>query len=569
MYIKTIKSKNKKTGKEYIRHVLVESVRYGKTVKKRHILNLGRLELPKELWPALSEELSLRLRGEQTLEISGLKVDKRVKKAADKALEKYYARKRNNIRDKEVESDEAEGERIEISLDKVNNGYSRNIGAELVCDNQWRQLGLGELLKELGFKDKDIVLAEAAVIGRLISPGSELSTWNWFNNISGLPEILEVEIGKVGINRFYKVGDLLLNHKEEIEKHLRKHVERSNKKKNVEKIYLFDLTNFYFRGQGLGNSLCSRGKSKEKRDDCPLVSLGLVVDEDGFPIYSKIFPGNISEPSTMEDVLREMGILDERNLPGLGITLVMDRGIATRENVKFLKEHGIPYILITRGPRNQYYLEEFKRYKEDDGFKQIEKNGYKIYVKKKKVEEDKVEVLCISENRQHKEESIRLMWQERAMEDLARLQTSIRSRKRGTVKDISKIHIRIGRLHERYPGFRKYFHYEIVEDPNNPGKAMDLKYEQIPIFDIDKEEANPLSGSYVIETTHVDKSPEEIWSLYMTLNRVEKAFRSMKSDLGTRPIYHQTGDRTEAHLFISVIAYHLLSHIEKNLKKKI
>ena len=143
----------------------------------------------------------------------------------------------------------------------------------------------------------------------------------------------------------------------------------------------------------------------------------------------------------MEEVLREMGILDERNLPGLGITLVMDRGIATRENVKFLKEHGIPYILITRGPRNQYYLEEFKRYKEDDGFKQIEKNGYKIYVKKKKVEEDKVEVLCISENRQHKEESIRLMWQERAMEDLARLQTSIRSRKRGTVKDISKIHI--------------------------------------------------------------------------------------------------------------------------------
>ena len=69
MYIKTIKSKNKKTGKEYIRHVLVESVRYGKRVKKRHILNLGRLELPKELWPALSEELSLRLRGEQTRHI--------------------------------------------------------------------------------------------------------------------------------------------------------------------------------------------------------------------------------------------------------------------------------------------------------------------------------------------------------------------------------------------------------------------------------------------------------------------------------------------------------------------
>jgi len=159
-------------------------------------------------------------------------------------------------------------------------------------------------------------------------------------------------------------------------------------------------------------------------------------------------------------------------------------------------------------------------------------------------------------------------WIDHAMEDFARLQKSVRSKKRGSVRKTEKVAVRTGRLSERYPGLSKYFKWEIVKDPESPDLAVDLTYERIPVFDIESGELDPLSGTYVIESTHGDRSAEEIWRLYMTLTKVEKAFRSMKSDLGTRPIYHQKAIRTEAHLFISVIAFHLLCHIERALRSK-
>ncbi len=566
MFIKEVKTKNKKTGKEYVKHVLVESIRRGKQVKPRTILNLGRLDLPRELWPQLAEELSMRLSGQSELKLPGVRVRKEVKEAADRAIEKYYLRKESMRRRREAEAKEKE-DVIETRLDEINSTEHRSIGTEYVCDYIWRELKIEKLLKGLGFRRKDIELSEALVLGRLINPGSELATWEWLKNRSGLAEITGMELSKIGRNRFYKTGDLLLKNKEAIESHLQKQAEGLNSGK--ETVYLFDLTNFYFRGQCLGNSLCFRGKSKEKRNDCPLVSLGLVVNGEGFPIYSKIFPGNIGEPSTLERILKEMGLLEEGILSGMGITLAMDRGIATRENIEFIKSYGFSYVLITRGAMNSEYLTEFENYQKDKDFFEIEKNGYKIYVKKVTRKDGITEVLCVSEQRKKKEEGIRLRWQERATDDLANLQRSVRTKRPGTVKDISKIHIRIGRLCERYPGFNKYFRYEIIEDKERPGRAVDIKYEPVPVFDIDNEESDPLSGSYVIETTHSNKTAEEIWELYMTLNKVEKAFKSMKSDLGTRPVFHQTAERTEAHLFISVIAYHILCHIEWRLKQNL
>jgi len=155
-----------------------------------------------------------------------------------------------------------------------------------------------------------------------------------------------------------------------------------------------------------------------------------------------------------------------------------------------------------------------------------------------------------------------------AMEDFARLQKSVRSKKRGSVRKTEKVAVRIGRLSERCPGLSKYFKWEIVKDPESPDSALDLSYERIPVFDIEGGALDPLSGTYVIESTHGEKSAEDIWRLYMTLTKVEKAFRSMKSDLGTRPIHHQKAIRTEAHLFISVLAFHLLCHIERSLRSK-
>ena len=246
-------------------------------------------------------------------------------------------------------------------------------------------------------------------------------------------------------------------------------------------------------------------------------------------------------------------------------TLVMDRGIATKDNVKLLKEKSLPYILITRGSRNAAYLEEFKNHESDPEFQKIVRNNKEIKIKKVyKSDLDTVEVLCISEGKKAKEAAICRRWTERVSEDLAGLQNSIN---KGNIKQIDKINKKLGRLEERYAGLNKYFSINILEDKSRIGYASELKFEEKQVFDFDEDNSNPLHGTYVIETVHKDKSAEDIWTLYMTLTRVEEAFRCMKSDLGTRPVYHQIARRTKGHLFISVLAYHLLINIEYKMNK--
>jgi len=576
MYIKEVKTTNKKTGKVYVKHVLVESVRVNGKPKPRNIMQLGRLELPRELWRQLASELEARIRGQMNLEIPGLKLKKAVKIAVNQAMDKYaivkherenkQKRKENNKLDSKQTKQTAENdEAIEVLPEDISSANHRSIGPELLVHEIWQELGMPNVLKELNFSDKQSSIAEALIAGRLINPGSELSTHKWIRKRSSIGELTIENIENVGLNILYKVGDELAKHKEIIDKHLKEREAKLFPKRDM--VYLFDLTNFYFEGQALGNSITHRGKSKEKRSDCPLVSLGLIVDKDGFPIHNKVFKGNISEPSTLKEILEEMGLLDNTQLLPKRPVLIMDRGIATKDNLQLIKDNHFDYVLITRGPRNNHYLEEFENYKNDKEFKPIIRNKKTIHIKKILQDDNTAEILCISEGKRKKENAMKIRWVEHAMEDLAILERSIKSNKRGTVKNIQTAYKRIGRLQERYPNLDKYFEYNVISDTENPEKVVDLKYTQIPTFDITGDE-NPLAGSYVIESSFPGQTAEEIWSLYMTLTRVEKAFRAMKTDLGTRPIFHQNEKRTKAHLYISILAYHILCNIEYKLGKQ-
>jgi transposase len=565
MFIREVKTVNKKTTKTYIKHVLVESVRVDGKPRQRIVMHLGRIDLPRELWPQLADELSIRLSGQQRLPLSKIKPNKSVLSIADTVMDNHYLRTERHREQAEKKASIHEGNTIETTLDDITSTEHRSLGPEQVGDHIWRQLNMPQLLAKLGFTERQSACCEALVIGRLVAPGSERATLNWLKEHSSIGELTDVSLDNIGRNTFYKMGDKIYDNKNEIEKHLQ--ICKKKLYSNSNNFFLFDLTNFYFEGQALGNKLAARGKSKEKRSDAQLISLGLIVDNEGFPIFSKIFSGNVGEPSTLKEILAEMGLDNNDNLPSFRPTLAMDRGIATSDNIEYLKSLKLPYVLITRGPRNNVYLEEFKNYDKSGKFTVFKKNGNEVYLKKVMKDDCTAEILCVSKQRKLKEESMRLRWTERAMEDLANLQKSVRSNKRGTVKACEKILLKIGRLSEKYSGFNKYFSYEVKEDPERPGYAIDFTYKQKAVFDIDKNESHPLSGAYVIETTHIEKSSEEIWQLYMTLSKVENAFRCMKSELGTRPIYHQTAERTAAHLFISVIAYHLLAHIEYKLKQ--
>lgn len=556
MFIKEIKTRNPKTQKEYIKHTLVESVRTPKGPRQRTVMQLGHLKLPRESWPLLIAELESQISGQSDLNIPGTKIPVKVKNAANLAMERFTIRSSRRVEHrKSSDSDE-----VTVNLNELSKTKDRSFGAEFVAHSVWNDLKMPQKLAEFGFTAKERSLAEAMVCARLIEPDSELATWEWMKNSSAIGELTEESLDNVGLNPIYKISDKLLGHKQDIEKHL---FDRESKlHPGRETLYLFDLTNLYFEGQALGNSLAQYAKSKEKRDDCPLVSLGLIVDSSGFPVTSEVFPGNIGEPGTLSELLQKLGYFDDY-LPGMLPTLVMDRGIATLGNIKLLKDNNIPYILITRGPRNAYYLEEFENYQSDTEFKAITRNNKEIRIKEvRNADTPIVEILCVSEGRKEKEDAMSRRWTERASEDLASLQRSIR---KGSIKQTDKIYKKIGRFEERYANLSKYFAIELIEDQANPGCTSDMNFHESPVFDIDNNESNPLHGTYVIETTLQDKSPEDIWTLYMTLTRVEEAFRCLKSELGARPIFHHGAERTRGHLFISILAYHLLINIEYRL----
>jgi len=300
--------------------------------------------------------------------------------------------------------------------------------------------------------------------------------------------------------------------------------------------------------------LAKRGKSKEKRSDCPLVALALMVDQQGFPVFSQIYKGNQSEPETLEPILQRLEQDTPPLLAPVKPTLIMDRGIATKDNLALLKEKGYPYTVIERRQAERDFTKEFMSL---DSFSRIGTEAEPIYVKKI-VEEGLAKVLCLSYQRRGKETGIDRLKEGRFIDAL---QAAARSVAKGSLKRKEKVWLRIGRIHEKYPSVAKYYAITTKEDGND---ILSLEWSL-------KEEVRStretLTGCYVIESTHQELTASEIWQMYMTILQVGSAFRTLKSDLGLRPIHHQNEPRTEGHLFISVLAYHLLNFIELQLRK--
>ena len=326
-------------------------------------------------------------------------------------------------------------------------------------------------------------------------------------------------------------------------------------------IYLYDITNTYLEGHGLGNALAARGHCKSKRYDCPLITLALVVADDGMPICSQIYKGNQSEPETMEEVMRRL----KQRMHGSQISMIkptvaMDRGFATEDNVNWLRNNGYHYIVIRREDGNDEYRQYFEEHRDTFELVSSKTSIYgdtnNVYIRKEAVGGGMCRVLCHSEGKERRERAIAENKRNTFPEDIDSLRASIA---KGTIKDPEKIANKLQRIIGKHG--RGASNYEATLETFE-GKITGISL-------INKtEEIEPLYGCYVIESSHAEMSAEDIWKLYMTLTRVEGAFQSMKETLGMRPIYHQTADRSAAHLFITVLAYHLLATIENLMKQQ-
>jgi len=548
MFIRQVVTTNRKNKTKYTVHRLVESYQTPRGPRQRVVMHLGTLDLPKSEWPKLAAVLEAKLAGQISL------FEQEDPRLAVLANEKYQHGQFAKHRDLDRAQRSQDQELTEIDLNSVNASQARSLGPELVAQTAWEQLGFDSILGFCDLTMEEKALAKATVIGRLIAPGSELAIWEWLKEQTALNEMLPVDLSGIGKNQLYEIADKLLPYKEMIEQALyRKETELFPDERVL---FLYDLTNTYFEGRALGNKLAKRGKAKEKRSDRPLVTLALLVDGRGFPVFSQIYEGNQAEPETLNDILDRL----EKGGNGLFVQnpiLVMDRVLATRDNLDLLKSRKYSYLVIKRRKDERQYVREFETAREE--FQAITTaSGDTVYLKKLNTEEGN-RILCLSEKREDKERAIDNLKEERFLADLAKIQKSV---KKGNLEMAAKVYERVGRLKERYPSIAGHYAIEIKLDDSEK-KVTVINW----VKKASRQERSTLTGCYVIET-EMDLTGEEAWRTYMTLVNVEAAFRDLKTDLGIRPIHHQLAERTKGHLMISVLAYHLLITIERNLREQ-
>ena len=540
MYIREIQKKNPSSSKVFISHRLIESVRTPRGPRQRVVINLGQIDLPKESWKELANRIEDLLRGYErsTVPLS----------AGIEALARHYTKQiLRKQRNEKKECDILEGQQDfrNVDINAVSSSDGKSVGAEHAGLEAMKALGFLDLFRRLRFTDDASNLATLQVVGRLVHPGSERELRRYAKEQSALDELLGTDFSSVGHNMLYHNSDLLFKHKETIERFLRM---RSREIFSLgETIILYDLTNTYFSGNATGYKKAKRGRSKQKRSDCPLVTLGIVLDEQGFIKCSRIFDGNVGEPLTLVDMIDDIHLQVSRETPPLLVTkptIVMDAGIASEDNLSLAKENGFSYIVISRSKPEEIEEGLFEQIKEGIKVKEM-RIGNETYLH------------CISDGKMKKEQAIVNKAREAMELQIEYLSEGLTIKRR--LKSYPKVLERIGRLRQRYTRVSKGFSIDVKEQRS---KAVKITWG----FDPSKL-GKPYDGSYFIRTNRMDLSKNEIWSLYIMLTSVEDAFRCLKSELGFRPIHHSKSDRIEGHLFISILAYHLLNYIRRHLRK--
>jgi transposase len=552
MYIRRTTIKSRKNGEPYYTYRLVESVRTSKGVRQRTLLNLGsNFSCPRESWPDLARRIGEIISGQKQLFPPASDLEDAAQRYA--ALIIQSKDRADGIGGDNTASPDYRN----VDISTLEFMRPRSIGIEHVAYEALRQLHLDKKLKELGLNKHQLCAAIGTVVGRMTEPGSELSTHYWLQHHTGLGELLGYDYESMKLTRMYQISDILLKHKQELEQHL---YERQRSIFQFEEtITLYDLTNTYFEGSGKYNDLAANGHSKEKRTDCPLVTLGLVLDSSGFPIRSKVFAGNASEPQTLAEMIKglkgspqntKQQQLFKQGKP----TIVMDAGIATEDNINWLKKEQYPYLVVSRKRHREFSEKEAVVVKKD-------KNCTVKAYKKINDKTGEVELYCHSTRREDKERAIYNRFSTRFEEALDKLDSGLH--KMGCVKKYDKVLVSLGRIKQKYSRAAKNYRINVKKDKKT-GNAVRIIRErkQSP----NSKDSHP--GVYCLRTNQDTWDESTLWRTYTMLTDLEAVFRSLKSELGLRPVFHQITKRISGHLFITLLAYHLIHTIRCQLKMK-
>lgn len=545
MYFKFSGRHNPKTGDHDWYCRLVESYRNLEgRICHRTILNIGFLEekITAEQLNAISRKLTDRYQHKI-----------RLFEDTDELVVRWAAQLWQRIVDeKRLDLSEYAPDNRKIDPDTMKHSNVREVGAEWMACNIWRELHMDDVLAREGFNEREIQLAQTQVISRAVYPASELATSHWIRENSAICELTGFDEDKINKDCLYRSALKLYNIKEVLERHLSV---RTNELFDIDdKIMLYDLTNTYFEGEKRGSSLARFGRSKEKRNDARQVVLAMVVNVHGFVKYSSVHEGNFADSSDISQLISNLRTATGGQEPAL---VVIDAGIASEENLRTIRRKGYHYLCVSRKQLRDYKYDSTR-----PGVVHTTRSGNAITLKA--IEAKGSTDYCLEVNspdKALKEQGMKTRFEQRFEEELAKIQSSL-SRKSG-IKTTAKVYERIGRLKQKYPSVHKRYLIDLQTD-ESAVKVVQMTWTKDQTAEQHKQQS---LGRYFLRTSLDLKKEALMWKVYNTIREIESTFRTLKTDLDLRPIYHKNDQSTVAHLHLGILAYALVNTMRTKLKK--
>lgn len=437
------------------------------------------------------------------------------------------------------------GNGIQVRLSEMELRNPRVFGNCWLGCELWRQLGLEEFWQNRLPEGRESISWEKVlrllVINRLIEPGSEFRLHRHWFLASAMDELLHADFVVAEKDRLYRCLDRILEHKQELFIWL--------KQKWADlfgadfEVLLYDLTSTYFEGEMEKNPKAQRGYSRDGRPDCLQVVIALVITTDGFPLAYEVMNGNTSDRTTLRQFLTHM----ETTYGKARRVWVMDRGIPTEEILSEMRSGERETFYLVGTPKSKISQHE-QQWLNLPWTKVRESVDVKLYT-----HENELYVLAKSTGRQQKEIAMR-------RKRLVRLLLKLRAMRR-SLPSRDRLLLRLGAA--KMAAGRAFGFVNI----QLPAKDEPVTRETFR-FQIDKaklKQAESRDGYYLLRSNLTGEDPALLWTRYVQLTQIEAAFRSLKSDLGVRPIYHQKEDRIDAHIFVAFLAYCLQVTLKNRL----
>ena len=438
---------------------------------------------------------------------------------------------------------------VPVRLKGVRVERSLGFGDVYMATALWRALKFDSFCAEVMEKGREEVpwnkIASVLVAARLCEPSSELHiAEDWYRR-TALPDLLQLSPDRVNKDRLYRALDQLLPHKSALESHLSRRFGELFEVQN--EILLYDVTSTYFEGKAEANPKAARGYSRDYRPDCKQVCIALVVTFDGLPLGYEVFAGNTHDSTTVQKIVEAM----EKRHGTIGRVWVMDRGMASEENIAWLRQTGRRYIIGTPKAEMKKWAPQLA---DKTKWREI-REGIEVQMCSDPDGHKETFILCRSKDRVQKEKAMHQRFSDRITKALGKLASRISKSKKTLSRD--KINRQIGRILQVNQRAAARFDIQLIDDPCPAGFQLKVTInESFDAWSLLSE------GTYILRSNITDWSDEQLWKSYIQLTQAEAAFRIQKDQLSIRPIWHQREDRVEAHILVCFLAFAMWKTLE-------